>query len=45
MFFCKTWKKVLIAATMVVALCAPQAHASIRYVFTYQLSTFHDTEL
>ena len=28
MFFCKTWKKVLIAATMVVALCAPQAHAS-----------------
>lgn len=28
MFFCNTWKKVLIAATMVVALCAPQAHAS-----------------
>ena len=28
MFFCETWKKVLIAATMVVALCAPQAHAS-----------------
>ena len=28
MFFCKTWKKVIIAATMVVALCAPQAHAS-----------------
>ena len=28
MFFCNTWKKVLIAATMVAALCAPQAHAS-----------------